>query len=165
MTNEFGNPGAVAVKPISPAVVPKYHVSGGGGLIEHLVPLAQVETFLSELTALYLSAQDLGERMDRLATNMTNATPVWEDRGGEEKYLRLVYPSENGRRRRRYVGNKVARVREALQQVENYKTYCQLEAELARVQEKIDRAVHGWHRLMANLGDRQPGPPDDPGRR
>lgn len=148
---DFGNTVIGTHEAICDASVPKFQVHGPTEILPDSFSASELERFLSELARLVLTAKDLREQMERLSQNMTNAKPVWETRGGDEKYLRLVYPTKNGSRHREYIGNKPSKVQAALQRVENYKTYYLLKKELAQVERKIAWVMHHWRNTMAAL--------------
>ena len=75
----------------------------------------------------------------------SNASAHWRD----GKYLYLVYPMENGQRRREYVGNKGDNVENALQRVDRHKRCQQLRRERARVRSNLREYIRRSLDLMS----------------
>ncbi|NIP73034.1 MAG: hypothetical protein GWO16_08390 [Gammaproteobacteria bacterium] len=93
------------------------------------------------LTELQARIQDHARRSDHLQREIarlerqgtTAARPHW--RAG--RYLYLVHPQRDGRRRREYVGVNPTRVARALYQVERWERVQALRAELAELEDQL----------------------------
>lgn len=73
----------------------------------------------------------------------------WEARnGGRKKYLRLVFPTEHGRRRREYIGSHPEKIEAAKETIARTKRATKLEAERRRITNHAHRA---WTQLRLAL--------------
>jgi len=84
----------------------------------------------------------------------SNASPHWRD----GKYLYLIYPTEDGQRRRDYIGNKGNNVENALQRVNRHKRCQQLRRERTRVRSHLREYIRRSLDLMSTEA-RTPGKP------
>jgi hypothetical protein len=86
----------------------------------------------------------------------SNASAHWRD----GKYLYLIYPMENGQRRREYIGNKPDNVQGALERVKRHKRCQQLRRERARVRSNLREYIRRSLDLMSTEARtrRQPDP-------
>lgn len=75
----------------------------------------------------------------------SNASAHWR----EGKYLCLIYPMEDGQRRREYIGNKPDNVQVALDRVKRHKRCQQLRRERARVRSNLREYIRRSLDLMS----------------
>ena len=115
-------------------------------LLSEIMPLDEVEQVLEHIAEIAHQIVQIKAEMAILGRNMTDATPVWEQRKNKGSYLRLVHPSDNkGRRRREYVGNKKDRIDAALARVANFEKYTRLKATLKELENTLRNVGMYWN--------------------
>lgn len=89
-----------------------------------------------DLANLFDQAQDLQQQ------HPVNASPHWRrDDKGELRYLYLVYPTANGRRKREYIGVNVEKQRIALGQVQAHKELVVVQEKMANITRRLERVA------------------------
>ncbi|MGL1932712.1 MAG: hypothetical protein OCC45_13285 [Desulfotalea sp.] len=72
-----------------------------------------------------------------------NAREYWKD----DKYLYLLYPMKNGKRKKVYYGNHAPKIKVARQKISNYKK----RSELVETLLKLDESIQDLERLSEDL--------------
>lgn len=122
------------------------------------VSVAEVRSLIEEITerlaevAGQLAACE-AERASLRAEGVFDKVPSasWETRNGKGRYLRLVFPSNGGARRRRYIGNKPERVTAALAKVGRTRRCLALGVEVHGFNYRLRRAYAALESALVRL--------------
>lgn len=96
--------------------------------------LGLIEQALVDLDAMAHQVTELNTRIEEVkAQGMAEASPHWRD----GKYLYLIHPQRNGERKREYIGADPGAQKAALQRVENWSRYQELERERDKAQGRL----------------------------
>jgi hypothetical protein len=108
----------------------------------------------NDRAALQEIAQDLQSLQDHLAAikdqiadleqaGVTEASPYWrKDKEGNPRILYLIHPSQNGQRKREYVGVDPAKQADALARVQRWEQRQRLLEQANRLAARLDRIRH-----------------------
>lgn len=90
--------------------------------------MAYAQEFVDTLLSITLDQAEL-ERQ-----GITNASPYWRS----EKYLYLIHPMSDGQRKREYIGSDPGRIQSALDSIERYKSWSDLDKRRAVYQGMVN---------------------------
>lgn len=115
----------------------------------NIYPKDQQQKVTRAIASLEKNRQELvGEMVKIERQGMAHASPWWRD----GKYLYLVYPMTNGRRKREYIGCDEARIKEALARIERDKEYQKLQKDLEQLGCKIGQTETVLDKFYEILG-------------
>ena len=108
-----------------------------------------LETSQEVLGQLSAHRKKIAERMAQLEKQgMVKASLSW----AQDRYLYLLYPTQAGEKRRReYVGNNPARVKDAVKRVQRYKAYEQLKEQADNLDRILLQASFSARELAEGL--------------